>query len=348
MRQTLKWNEENSVCVLHSLLLEQDYLTQDQIIELTGLSRTAVSETLKILIDNTSLPILQTRKPDSKKNYYYCPFSFDQYVKYYLLQSIQLTISNLKAIPIFLFRLESIKEDSIEKKHLEKYLRVNLLITYYYNELADDINTIWEKFQENPNFKLTLTNELKGSNLDIENLVKETTKDMQPVEADTLIKIKHDFVKYSMETQTAYGRSRELTSISHALVIEPNSVTQDYLIEFTKYGRSTVSEALTKLVKLDSVEIVKKSKDRKKYYKTKYSLIDYVIIRTKASIRTIEGIIMILNENFIRRAHSLSVDVKIKNKYIDFFNINIKSYKRFSNIIEIYFTTIFDKLEIFL
>lgn len=344
MKQSLKWSEENTISVLYLLLMEQDYMTQDQIKDLTGLSRTAVSEALRNLTENTSLPILQTRKSDSKKNYYYSPFSFDQYTKNYLLQSIQTTISNLKVIPIFLHRLNSINDDSVEKKQLENYLQINLFVTYYYSKLSVDLNSLWDKLQENSNYKLTITNEFLISEINIEDLVQKASKKMNPIKNDSLRKIKRDFVEYAKDSQTVYGRSRELTAISHVLIIEPNPITQDYLIEFTNYGRSTVSEALSKLVKLGSVEIVKKPKDRKKYYKVKYSLLDYVINRSKASLIAIEMIILMLNENFIRRILSLNINDKIKKKYCDFFTLNIKSFKILSEIIELYFTAIYDKL----
>ena len=347
MKQSLRWSDENTISVLYTLLLEQDYLTQDQIMELTGLSRAAVSETLKSLIETTNLPILQTRKPELKKNYYYAPFTFDHYIKHYLQLSMQATSSNLDILPKFLHRLQSIKTESIEKKHFENYLRINLLVTYHYSKLANDIDSVWDGYLSDPNYMLTLANEHMKSEIDFEDFIRETLKKSRTNENDSLYKIKQDFVKYAMESQSVYVRSRELSAISHALMIEPIPVTQDYLIEFTNYGRSTVSEVLTKLVKLDTVEIVKKTKDRKKYYKLKYSLYDYITIRSKASTKTIDKIILMLQENFNKRILTLNVDTKTKKKYSEFFLLNIKSFKIFSEIIDKYFTVIYDKLSIY-
>ncbi len=200
------------------------------------------------------------------------------------------------------------------------------------------------KYLLNPNYILTLANENMGSEIDFETFIQKKLTKNQSIENDSLYKIKQDFVKRAIDSQSIYVRSRELTAITQTLMIEPNPVTQDYLIKFTNYGRSTVSEVLSKLVKLDTVEIVKKTKDRKKYYKMKYSLLDYIAIRSKASIKAIEKIILMMNESFNKRILSLNIEAKLKKKYSEFFLLNSKSFKRFSEIIDKYFTIIFDYL----
>ena len=74
--------DPNQTGVLFALLMENDYLTQEQLIELTGFSRTTISETISELSNVTSkYPVLQTRKPRDKKKYYYCPLDIEQYIR---------------------------------------------------------------------------------------------------------------------------------------------------------------------------------------------------------------------------------------------------------------------------
>ncbi|NHJ46963.1 MAG: winged helix-turn-helix transcriptional regulator [Asgard group archaeon] len=342
IKQSLRWDENNTISVLFSLLMEQDYLTQDQIMELTGLSRAAVSETLKRLLENSNLPILKTRKQDSKKNYYYTPFSFDQYIRNYLVQSLQTTIRHMNTVPVFLQRLEKIPETDNEKGHFVDYLQITLLVAYYYNKLANNLDAVWNNYQQDSNFKVTLSKEFDNMIVDLDNLVKSVPE--ISLQNETLNEIKKDFLGYALVTQIPYGRSRELSMIGLIILLEPTAVTQDYLMEFSNYGRSTVSEALTRLVGFGLVEIVKKPNDRKKYYKLKYSLLDYAITRYKESVKTVKGILLMLKNNFIPRIHSLEINEKKKKKYSDFFKLNIHSYRIISEIIELYFTAIYDKL----
>jgi DNA-binding transcriptional regulator GbsR (MarR family) len=342
MKQSLRFDEENTISILFTLLMEQDYLTQDQIMEITGLSRAAVSETLKIIISNTNLPILKTRKQDSKKNYYYAPFLFDQYIKNYLLQSLPLIDLHMSVVPNFIHRLEQISEESLEKKRFENYLMVTLLVSQYYKVLSKNINDVWDNYQKNPNYKLTLSKEFHNMKTDLTELIQSETKKSYP--SENLRNIKKDFINYAMNTQIPYGRSRELSMIGLIVLFEPHAVTQDYLIDFTNYGRSTVSEALSRLVRYNFVEIVKKPDDRKKYYKTKYTILDYAINRFKESVKIIDGILFTLKNNFLKRIQSLKVDEEVKKKYHEFFNLNIKSYGIISKIINIYFTAVYDKL----
>jgi DNA-binding transcriptional regulator GbsR (MarR family) len=214
--------------------------------------------------------------------------------------------------------------------------------------LAKDIDTVWDEYQTNPKYILKLANDVKESEINIEAIIRKETAKSPSIENDSLYRIKQDFVKYAIESQTIYARNRELTAISHALILEPNPITQDFLMELTGYGRSTISEALTQLAKLDTVEIIKKPKDRKKYYRLKYSLYDYMKIRSTASTKVIEKIVFTLKESFNKRILSLNINSKVKKKYSDFFLLNIKSYKIISEIIDKYFTVIYDKLSEYL
>jgi DNA-binding transcriptional regulator GbsR (MarR family) len=248
----------------------------------------------------------------------------------------------MDTVPIFLQRLEQLSEDTLEKKRFENYLKVTLLVSYYYNELSKNLDDVWDNYQKNPDYKLSLTKEFNEMKIDLAEFIQ--SESMKSYSTETLRTIKKDYINYAMNSQIPYGRSRELSMIGLIILFEPCAVTQDYLIGFTNYGRSTVSEALARLVRYNFVEIVKKPDDRKKYYKTKYTILDYAINRFKESVRIIDNILFMMKNNFLTRIQSLKVDEKRKKKYYDFFILNIKSYGIISEIINKYFTAIYNKL----
>ena len=99
MKQIHEWSESTIIAVLYTILMEGDYLTQEQIMFYTGFSRTVVSDTLAKLTAVTSkYPVMQTRKPGDKKKYYYCPYSFEQYISSLIVTASEVVDVNFESL----------------------------------------------------------------------------------------------------------------------------------------------------------------------------------------------------------------------------------------------------------
>jgi hypothetical protein len=94
-------------------------------------------------------------------------------------------------------------------------------------------------------------------------------------ENDSLLDIKREYIKETLENATPIGRRREIAAVSLALILSPDPLTQEGIMEVTGYSRSTVSENLVKIEELNVLSVVKKSGDRKKYYRSMLRLEGY-------------------------------------------------------------------------
>ncbi|MFX0125913.1 MAG: hypothetical protein ACFFAE_19990, partial [Candidatus Hodarchaeota archaeon] len=74
--------DETTTGILFALMVET-YLTADDLEVLTGLSKPSIAKALsRISIMFSEFPVIQTKKPHSRKKYYYCPLSLEPYIKH--------------------------------------------------------------------------------------------------------------------------------------------------------------------------------------------------------------------------------------------------------------------------
>ncbi|MBD3190873.1 MAG: hypothetical protein GF308_09530 [Candidatus Heimdallarchaeota archaeon] len=326
MEQMLDWFEPTFTGVLFALLLEQDYLTQEEIMKLTGFSRGTVSETLNQLTDITSkYPVLQTRKPDKKQKYYYCPLDFKEYMKRFIASSLELATINLDFLPQFLYRINQLNQDNPEVQYVKGIFDYYISVTELFCLVIDSFKGDWEKQLGDRDYKKKFIDQLK---IKMSIIKDETSKKEQYIEKkDSLHNIKKDFITFIQELYSSVGRKREFGAVLLALFLERGPVTQDDLIATLGYSRSTISEALTELMKVQIVKVIKKPKDRKKYYQPAMDLNSFAFLRIERMKRIIDKIMMVLENKFLTEINGIKNNKTEKERLKTFFKENIQAYQ---------------------
>jgi len=266
--------EANLIAVLFSLLLEGDYITQDRIMELTGLSRTTVSETLKKLSDPfSSFPVLATRRPGKRMKFYYCPLGIDDYVMTFFTSATSTSDFSEEILHEMRARLDALGSETPEVLHVRKFFTYLLGVLILIQGLLEYTRMHMERFSEDPDYIPKFTDEEFTA---IEREHPEPPARMfKPRENDTLLDIKREYIRETLEHASPVGRRREIGAISLALILSAEPMNQEEIMEVTGYGRSTVSENLAKIEEMNVLSVVKKPGDRKKYYKTMIKLDGY-------------------------------------------------------------------------
>ena len=325
--------DPNKIGVLFSLLLEQDYLTQDEIMALTGFSRSIVSTALNDLISLTSpFPVLQTKKPNDPKKYYKCPLSFKQYSKIFFTASFEISDFNFEFLHDLIRALESFKPSNSSVKHVKKYFEYLLRAQEYYTTFLDHSKEKLEEYFDTKELHTEVFIKKHRSSI----VTSSTTKQSQiPFSISKLDEIKKDFLSTMQNLSGYYTGRKEMIGIFLSLYLEDKPVTQDHIMHLTGYSRTTVSEVLTILTRVNRVQVIKKPKDRKKYYKPFVKIEDYGFLKFQNVKYFFTQLITILKVKFIPELDELKIRVKEKKKYSDFFRSNIYHFEHLLDYTEV-------------
>ncbi|UCG01986.1 MAG: hypothetical protein JSW11_20605 [Candidatus Heimdallarchaeota archaeon] len=270
MEQTLTWFDPNLVRILFTLLMEGEALDQDQIIELTELNRASVSATLSRLTDSTSkFLVLQTRKKGQRKKYQ-CPQKLAVYFRTLLIEGLEVTKFSLEQVPLLIHRLDSLSSQSSEILRLRRFLNEYWELSNYFHFTVTYFQNNLEKFVKNPDSISQLIGNLSLNETKVFNFPGPK---YNLISGDSLERIKKDFLEDQAASQSSsVGKKKELVMIGLLFFVEEKPLTQDYIIRITGYSRSTVSVTLKTLIRLNILQVIKKRKDRRKFYQLKYTL----------------------------------------------------------------------------
>ena len=321
--------ESNLIAVLFSLLIESDYITQDRIMELTGLSRTIVSETLKKLTDpSSSFPVLVTRQPGDRRKYYYCPLDFNEYVMTFFTSATSASDFSEEICRETLARLDALGIQNRETHHVRRFISYLLEVVVLIQELLEYVGMDMERYLEEPGYTPLFTEE------DFEAMKRElqkphTLKARASVENDSLLEIKRDYIKETLDKTAPIGRRRDIGAVSLALILSPDPVSQEDVMEVTGYSRSTVSENLARIEELNVLNVlnvVKKRGDRKKYYQSVLRLEGYGTQKFQIQRGGYSQIVRMIEERFLNELENISGANVEKERLEKFFRENIKAY----------------------
>jgi DNA-binding transcriptional regulator GbsR (MarR family) len=266
--------EPNLIAVLFSLLLEGDYITQDRIMELTGLSRSTVSETLKKLADPfSSFPVLATRRPGDRRKFYYCPLGIDEYVMTFFTSATAASDFSEEILHEMKARLDALGSEIPEVLHVSKFFAYLLGVLILIQDLLEYTRMHMERFSKDPGYVPEFTDE--GFTAFEREHPKHPARVFIPRENDSLLDIKREYIRETLEHASPVGRRREIAAVSLALILSADPMNQEEIMEVTGYGRSTVSENLAKIEEMKVLNVVKKPGDRKKYYRSLLKLEGY-------------------------------------------------------------------------
>ncbi|MFX1536646.1 MAG: hypothetical protein ACFFDI_20710 [Promethearchaeota archaeon] len=333
--------------ILHALLIEKDYLTQEQLMVLTGYSRKVVSETLTELTEDVTIkyPVLKTRRPGDTKNYYFCPLNFEQIVRSLLISYLK-TSRDIHFFPDLVERLKALTPHDDDISHFRSVLSFYLIVNEYlriFMEKTTEENII--KYFKNPTIKPEFLESIQDFLPTTE--VEKARKTQITVEKtkDTLQQIRRDLISKMQE----YIGGKKETIIAMLLYLERKAVNQDYMMRITGYGRSTISESLTVLKKAKIVKEIKKPGDRKKYYKPALSLTEFTFLRIIKSQQTVYQLKEIIKTKFLSDLENLEDNEVEKNKLRYFLKENIRSYElllSYLNYVYSFFSEIKDKINL--
>ena len=324
--------------VLFSLLLEQDYLTQEQIMYLTGFSRSKVSKALAELTNVSSqFPVLQTKKPGDKQKYYNCPLSFEQYSRIFFTASFEISDFSMDFLKDLIDKLDSLEPSSPSIHYVMNFFDYIYLSQKYYNLFIEHSK---KELQEYFNTKDLRSEVFVKTSKEV--VSKYKSKDIKKTKYtdEKFIEIKKEFLSKMQELSSIYGGRKELIGVFLSLYLEYPPFTQDDIMEITNYSRSTVSEALSILVKMNRVQIIKKPKDRKKYYKPFVKIQDYGFLKFQNIKHFFTQLIEIIKLKFVKELETLKAEKSKKKKYKDFFDSNIYHFQQLLNYSEVMYKVI--------
>jgi len=224
--------EPNLISVLFSLLLEGDYITQDRIMELTGLSRTTVSETLKKLADPfSSFPVLATRRPGDRRKFYYCPLGIDDYVMTFFTSATAASDFSDEILHEMLARLDALGSEAPEALHVRKFFSYLLGVLTLIHDLLEYTRIHMERFAEDPDYVPKFTDE--DITVNEKKHLEPPARRFRPRKNDTLLDIKREYIRETLEHASPVGRRRETAAVSLALILSADPLTQEGLMEVT-------------------------------------------------------------------------------------------------------------------
>ncbi|MHA1994605.1 MAG: hypothetical protein ACW97Z_08705 [Candidatus Hodarchaeales archaeon] len=323
--------------VLFALMSEGILISQEQIMRLTGYSRSMVSEILTELTDFSSrFPVRETRKPGDKKKYYSCSLSFVQYTKILAKTNLESSETSYEFIDALFPRLDALYPQTPDIKHVynllsflkSTYYSVKALITYVEDQLDSILET--GNFPDiNPYIKKTLEENKRSSHV----------PEIEIPDSDTLPQIKHDFISYLQDVIPPSGKQRDLITTYFGLYLEREPVTQEQLGELTGASRTAISETLSLLTKIRSAKLVKKPKDRKKYYSPIISMADYSLLKYTNQKRVFTQIKSGINSEILPELQRITANEKEKKKFEKFLNENLYCYQILEDFISLMYQT---------
>lgn len=329
--------DANLISVLFSLLMEGRYLTQEEVMDLSGLSRASVSENLSKLTDPTSkFPVLITRLPGDRRKHYYCPLEFDEYIRTFFVEASAASEFGTKFIPPILKRLEYMDPGDPAVNYVKSFLRYLLSVTEFYEEFIAKSEENIKLYFEDIDLNLDLPTP------DVVSGPEGTGKVLaggKPVKGDSLLNIKRDFIVGMLESSAPIGRRKEPVAVYLAMGLSHEPLTQEEIMEVTGYGRSTVSETLTRLGGLGVVSVEKKPGDRKKYYSALVGFEDYGLQKSQMQRGGYSQIVDMVKRRFLPRLKKVEGDQDEKERMRVFLEANIRTYQLIVDYVGLLFET---------
>ncbi|MHA2298754.1 MAG: hypothetical protein ACXAEU_19330 [Candidatus Hodarchaeales archaeon] len=349
--------DEKQKGIIITMLLEKsmgnDYLTQDQLMELTGFSRKIVSETLSELTNvSNPLHIIKTRKPMDPKNYYTCPYNFDQYTKSIILESFKVIRINLAFLPPIIKRLNALSPETDDITHARRFLKyffiANECIGYFFDRATyENLDKYLERSQED-NELLKHIHELNPDEMLNEKLKRaESTV----ITGDSLLQIKRDFIYKMIENMpSSTGESSATLAIYLLIYLEREPVHQELIKKILGYSRSTISESLAIYVRVKIIKEIKKPGDRKKYYLPMINPVDLNFQKVLGMRKYTDMLQETIRVKFLASLGSIDASEEDKSKLKRFFEGNITTFellRSYSTFLNTYYTEIKNKIGIY-
>ena len=261
------------------VVIENEPITQNRIEELTGYSKTTISQMLNLI--QIKFPLIQIKKPGIRKKFY----KFDLTIREFMIHFLQAIIDSYKDRVDFMIPLIEDIEPFTQKhskfynfkQFLEKFYNISILYLNLLSETEDQFKNMVKTGQINASELLNYNFLSSQKNLEyLQYLLKPqesppSYSKKQTINMDLLEiykKFKSDYYQKYRENLTL-GESQTMLAksiIGTELLMENRPLTQEEIESATNIHRSIISDALKLLLEWKMVKLIKKPSDRKKYY----------------------------------------------------------------------------------
>lgn len=319
--------EENITSIIYSLLIENQYLTQEELEILTGIVRSTISETLSKLTNITSkFPVLQTRKPKDKKKYYHIPLDFEDYIKDFFTLGQEKTGIGMDFLPNYIYRLNNLDSKDKTVVHLKDVFILLFVASELYNKVMYASSSELDKMFLDENYKPKISSYLDGidDTIDIESLKSKIIENKR----DSILKVKKDFINEMLALSTSLvGGKNDQISVFMALFLSPKPVTQAEIEELTGVNRARISQSLKDIVDLGVIKEEKKSGKTKQYF-ANIDLMQYSFGKLGRLTRNISQILIMMKRKFIPDLEKIETNNGDERERLrTFFENNLRCYK---------------------
>jgi DNA-binding transcriptional regulator GbsR (MarR family) len=307
--------DPSELAVQYALLVENVYITKEQIMKLTGLRNRVVSKILSDLKNPSStFYLLETKKPDERSRYYKTSTTYEHYIQNILILGLRAFASNLEAIPILIARLNQLRPLTESIGNVRDFLSFFYRIMNSYGLFVEICSRNITDLFQNPKFLITIEKELENAYFQE---IPAAQLDLIP-KNDSLKQIKKDWLRY-LESffviSSSLGKKRIESGqviILHALNMENKALHQTQIMNMTGYSRGNVSEILSELVKASAVRVVKKGKDRKKYFELNVTISDLILAKYARIKNTYSQVNRIIENRFLKDLYQINADKDTK------------------------------------
>ena len=337
-----------------AVFIEQKPIPQDRIKELTGYSKTTISQMLKLI--QVNFPLTAIKKPGSRKKY----FTINIGTKEFMISFLSMIINSYKdKIDFFIPLIEELKPYTNKhprfvnfKQFLETFHKFSTLYINLLMDTTDDFRELVEKGKIKSAYLSNIDILSSQESLNqLQNLLKPKTppksfSDRRILDkqlANTYMQLKNKYYQKFRENLTIARSQSEVARsiIATELLLEQRPVTQKEIEEATNFQRSTISSSLKLLLEMKMIQIIKRPSDRKKYYLAVQSWDTRTINRFKLSINYAK----IMKEKISYLLEMID-DVETndeKSSLIEFFNqiyYSYEQYEQYFKLLELKFLNI--------
>lgn len=323
-----------------AVFVEQEPITQDTIQKLTNYSKTTISQILKLL--QVNFPLVQIKRPKKRKKYY----TINLTTKEFMITFLRMLIEAYQDKADFLLPLieeinpytkkhpkfQQFKDFLINSyKYSSLYLRILTESAEEFGELLNtgDVgketkeNTNVIKSQEHIEYIQGLFEPPKLSNSD--SIPQISDKYLSGI----YVQLKENFYQKFRENLTSARSQNAIarTILGTELLLENHPLTQEELEMSTGFQRSIISDTLKTLINMKMVQVIRKQKDRKKYYTIVQSWDTRTINRLRLNIIYATEMKKGLNE-FIELTRQLETTENVRS-LLAFFQEIHNSYEQF-------------------
>ncbi|NHJ01769.1 MAG: hypothetical protein EAX86_06470 [Candidatus Heimdallarchaeota archaeon] len=262
-----------------AVFIEQEPTTQDRIKELTGYSKTTISQMLKLI--QVNFPLKQIKKIGTRKKFYKIDISTEDFMIVFLTMIIDTYKDKIDFLIPLIKEIDPYTHNHPRfnnlKQFLEAYYRFSTLFINLLVDTADEFGDMIKtgKIKSTDLSNIDILNSQEALNY-IQNLLNPPIPPQHFSErpimdkklAELYSQFKNKFFQKFRENLTIARSQTEVARviIGTEMLLEKRPISQEEIRKATNFQRSTISNALKILLERKMILLIKQPHIRKKYY----------------------------------------------------------------------------------